>query len=58
MIALADIPVNVYKALLILATIIWGFSFVVMKNVVEVVPPALLLECALLWQACFFGDIA
>ena len=43
MIALADIPANVYKALLILATIIWGFSFVVMKNVVEVVPPALLL---------------
>lgn len=43
MIALSDIPTNVYKLLLILATIIWGYSFVVMKNVVDVVPPALLL---------------
>jgi drug/metabolite transporter (DMT)-like permease len=42
-IALSDIPTGVYKALLILATVIWGYSFVVMKNVVEVVPPALLL---------------
>ena len=43
MIALANIPTSIYKALLILATIIWGFSFVVMKNVVDIVPPALLL---------------
>lgn len=43
MVSLSDIPTGVYKALLILATVIWGYSFVVMKNVVDVVPPALLL---------------
>lgn len=43
MIQLANIPTGVYKALIILATLIWGFSFVVMKNVVEVIPPAWLL---------------
>ena len=32
-----------YKALIVLATIIWGFSFVVMKDVVAVLPPAWLL---------------
>lgn len=43
MIALSNIPTAVYKALIIFATIIWGFSFVVMKNVIEVLPPATLL---------------
>lgn len=43
MIALSNIPTGVYKALLVLATVIWGYSFVVMKHVVDVVPPALLL---------------
>lgn len=43
MISLSNIPTSVYKALIVFATMIWGYSFVVMKNVVEVVPPALLL---------------
>lgn len=43
MVKLADIPTGVYKALIIVATAIWGFSFVVMKNVVDVLPPAWLL---------------
>lgn len=38
-----NIPVFVYKILIVVATIIWGFSFVVMKNVVEVLPPTWLL---------------
>ncbi|MDO5117002.1 MAG: DMT family transporter [Eggerthellaceae bacterium] len=33
----------VYQLMLVLATIIWGLSFVVMKNTVEVIPPALLI---------------
>lgn len=43
MIALSEIPSWVYKILIVLATVIWGFSFVVMKDVVEVLPPAWLL---------------
>ena len=37
------IPTWGYKALIVLATVIWGFSFVVMKDAVEVIPPAWLL---------------
>ena len=37
------IPAGVYKVLIVVATMIWGYSFVVMKDVVEVVPPAWLL---------------
>ena len=40
MIALSEIPSWVYKILLVLAAMIWGFSFVVMKDVVTVMPPA------------------
>ena len=40
---MARIPTWGYKALIVLATIIWGFSFVVMKDAVEVIPPAWLL---------------
>ena len=40
---MARIPTGGYKALIVLATIIWGFSFVVMKDAVEVIPPAWLL---------------
>ncbi len=40
---MARIPLWGYKALIVLATIIWGFSFVVMKDAVEVLPPAWLL---------------
>ena len=43
MIALSEIPSWVYKILLVLAAMIWGFSFVVMKDVVAVMPPAWLL---------------
>ena len=43
MTALKNIPTGVYKALLVVATIIWGFSFVVMKDVVGVLSPAWLL---------------
>ncbi len=38
-----NISAPVYKILIVVATIIWGFSFVVMKDVVEVLPPAWLL---------------
>ncbi len=37
------IPPFVYKVLLVVATAIWGYSFVVMKDVVAVLPPAWLL---------------
>lgn len=37
------IPSFVYKILLVVATAIWGYSFVVMKDVVAVLPPAWLL---------------
>ncbi len=37
------IPPLVYKILLVVATAIWGYSFVVMKDVVAVLPPAWLL---------------
>lgn len=40
---MARIPTWGYKALIVLATVIWGFSFVVMKDAVEVIPPAWLL---------------
>lgn len=43
MTSLSEIPVWVYKILLILATMIWGFSFVVMKEAVSVLPAAWLL---------------
>lgn len=43
MVKLDNIPTFVYKLLIVVATIIWGFSFVVMKDVVEVLPPAWLL---------------
>lgn len=37
------IPVWAYKAAIVVATIIWGYSFVAMKDVVSVLPPAWLL---------------
>lgn len=39
----SNISTGTYKVLLIAATAIWGCSFVVMKGVLEVFPPALLL---------------
>lgn len=38
-----QIPTFAYKIAIVIATMIWGFSFVVMKDTVEVVPPAWLL---------------
>ena len=43
MISLDNIPASVFKALLVFATLIWGYSFVLMKDVVAVLPPAWLL---------------
>ncbi len=40
---LDKVPAGVYKALIVVATMIWGYSFVVMKDAVEVIPPAWLL---------------
>lgn len=37
------IPTGAYKALLVVATIIWGLSFVVMKDTVDVLEPAYLI---------------
>ena len=37
------IPGFVYKLMLLAATIIWGFAFVVMKDAVGVLPPAQLI---------------
>lgn len=37
------IPTSVYKLLLVVATIIWGLSFVVMKDAVDVLEPAYLI---------------
>ena len=37
------LPTWFFKALLFLATLFWGFSFFVMKNAVDVIPPAFLL---------------
>lgn len=37
------IPSNVYKLLLVVATVIWGLSYVVMKDAVDIVEPAYLI---------------
>lgn len=38
-----EIPTFVFKIAIVVATMIWGLSFVVMKDTVEVLPPAWLL---------------
>lgn len=38
-----DFPTLFYKLLIVVATIIWGFSFVVVKDAVDAVPPAWLM---------------
>lgn len=38
-----DLPSVVYKLLIVVATVIWGFSFVVMKDAINEVTPAWLL---------------
>ncbi|WP_080800878.1 DMT family transporter [Arabiibacter massiliensis] len=39
----SKVPTGVYKLLLVVATIIWGLSFVVMKDAVDVLEPAYLI---------------
>ncbi len=41
--SLAAVPAWVYKLLIVFATAIWGLSFVIMKDVVNCLPPAWLL---------------
>ena len=55
-----NIPPIVYKLMLVAATVIWGFAFVVMKDSVDVLPPAQLIGVrftltALLMGAEIFG---
>lgn len=38
-----ELPAWAYKVAIVVATIIWGYSFVAMKDVVSVIPPAWLL---------------
>lgn len=38
-----ELPSWAYKVAIVMATIIWGYSFVSMKGVVAVIPPAWLL---------------
>lgn len=55
MISSGNIPSFVYKILLVVATVIWGGSFVVMKNVVEVLPAAWLLGIRMLPAGIILG---
>lgn len=60
MLSLDRLPAFAYKALIVVATAIWGVSFVVMKDAVDVISPAWLLGirftlagvilCAILWR--------
>ena len=57
------IPGFVYKLMLLAATIIWGFAFVVMKDAVDVLPPAQLIGArffltGLLMAAVFHRSLA
>ena len=57
------IPGFVYKLMLLAATIIWGFAFVVMKDAVDVLPPAQLIGVrffltGLLMAAVFHRSLA
>lgn len=53
------LPSFVYKIMIVIATVIWGLSFVVMKDAVDVLPPAYLIgirffACGLILAALFF----
>ncbi len=57
------LPVGAYKLLLVLATVIWGLSFVVMKDAVDVLEPAYLtgfrfLATGVILVALFWRRIA
>ena len=51
------IPLVGYQLMIVLATIIWGLSFVVMKNTVEVIPPALLIGVRFLCAGVLLGVV-
>lgn len=56
------IPGFVYKLMLLAATIIWGFAFVVMKDAVDVLPPAQLIGVRFFltgrsWPLCSIGRL-
>lgn len=56
------LPSIVYKLMIIAATVIWGLSFVVMKDAVDVVPPAYLigmrfLACGVILSVIFFKRV-
>ena len=50
-----NIPPIGYKLMLLFATIIWGLSFVVAKDSVEVVPPSLLIGVRFLFAGALLG---
>ena len=50
-----NIPQVGYKLMLLLATIIWGLSFVIMKNTVEVMQPATLIGVRFLIAGLLLG---
>ena len=56
------LPSAVYKLMIVAATVIWGLSFVVMKDAVDVVPPAYLigmrfLACGIILLVIFFRRV-
>ena len=53
--SLNDIPVGAYKVAMVGAAAIWGFSFVVMKDAVALMPPAWLLGIRFLIAALILG---
>ena len=52
-----DIPVFAYKLLIVLATVIWGLSFVVMKDAVDVMEPAWLIGVRFLITAALLTAV-
>lgn len=52
-----ELPGFVYKLMLLAATIIWGFAFVVMKDAVDVLPPAQLIGVRFLLTGLLMGAV-
>lgn len=50
-------PLAGYRLMILVATIIWGLSFVVMKDSVEVIPPALLIGIRFLCASVLLGAL-
>lgn len=56
------LPSIVYKLMIVAATVIWGLSFVVMKDAVDVLPPSYLigvrfLSCGVILAVIFFKKL-